>query len=102
MKTTMVFLCLLLIFLFSTTSCQTSEPVRRSPEYTSGRQLADKYAKRDVMGNSCSHNRGRVLAPVIRKHLDAMENEISSDFQTGFSDGYRIYYNQYVDAYCTR
>jgi hypothetical protein len=74
--------------------------VIRSPEYTSGRQLADKYAKKDVMKNTCSHNRGRVLSAVIKKHLEAMGNEKSMDFQTGFSDGYRIYYHQYVDLYC--
>lgn len=102
MKTTMFFLCLVFLLLISTTSCQTSEPVRRSPEYTSGRQLADQYAKRDAMKGSCSHNRGRVLSSVISKHLEAMENEKSMDFQSGFSDGYRVSYHQYVDSYCTR
>jgi predicted secreted protein len=102
MKTTMFLLCLILLLLVSATSCQTSEPVIRSPEYTSGRQLADQYAKKDVMKNACSHSRGKVLSAIIKKHLEAMENNKSEDFKAGFRDGYRVYYHQYVDLYCLR
>lgn len=102
MKTTMFFLCLVFLLLVSTTSCQTSEPVVRNPEYTSGRQVADQYAKKDAMKNTCSHNRGKVLSVIIRKHLDTMGNNKSEDFKAGFTDGYRVYYYQYADTYCIR
>ena len=101
MKNFKFFPRLLFLLLLITTSCQTSEPVKHSPEYLSGKKLADVYAKKDAM-KSCSHKRGKVLSEIIRKHLDAMETEKSEDFQTGFSDGYRLYYLQYADTYCLR
>ncbi|MBW1893419.1 MAG: hypothetical protein JRF40_05740 [Deltaproteobacteria bacterium] len=96
------FLCLLFLLLLSTTSCQTSEPVRRSPEYASGKKLADVYAKKDALKLTCSHHRGKTLSVVIRKHLETMETERSEDFQSGFSAGYKTYFPHYTNIYCGR
>ncbi|MBW1894347.1 MAG: hypothetical protein JRI91_11730 [Deltaproteobacteria bacterium] len=104
MKRFKFFLCLLFLILLSTTSCQTSEPVRNNPEYASGKQLADVYAKKDAMKLTCSfYRRGKwsgVMSSNLRKHLEALRPEKSEDFQSGFSEGYQAYYPEYADTYC--
>ena len=99
MNNVTLYRCLLFLILLSIISCNTSEAVKRSPEYTSGKRLADVYAKNDAM-KSCSRKRGKVLNSVIQKHIEAMGNDKSEDFKSGFSDGYRIYFFQYADTFC--
>ena len=102
MKKNTFSLCFTFLFLFLILSCQIPEPVKRSPEYISGRQLAYEFAKRDVMDMTCSHTKGRVLSAIVNKHLDAMGDDKSEDFKMGFRDGYRVFYQQNIDFYCSK
>lgn len=95
-------LFLLLLLLFATTSCQTSPFFKTSPEYDSGRKLADVYAKKDAMDLNCGfHSRWMgVMSKNLREHLEDLETEKTEDFLSGFSAGYQTYYPEYVDTYC--
>ena len=96
--------CLLISLLFLLASCQTSEPVNKNPDYTSGKQLAEEYAKKDAKKLSCMLYRRNawrnIMSGNLRKHTTELESEKTKDFLNGFIEGYRKYYAEYADTYC--
>ena len=96
------FLMILLLFLLA--SCQTSEPVNKNPDYASGKQLAEEYAKKDAKKLGCMLYRRNawrnIMSGNLSKHTTALENEKTKDFLNGFIEGYRKYYAEYADMYC--
>lgn len=94
---------LFLIFILLS-SCQTWEPANKNPDYASGKQLAEEYAKKDAKKLSCMLYRRNawrnIMSGNLRKHTTELESEKTKDFLNGFIEGYRKYYAEYADTYC--
>ena len=92
----------LIVFLLA--SCQTSAPVKMNPDYNSGKQLAEEYAKKDAKKLHCLLYRRKawqsVMSGNLKEHTAALKNEKTEDFLNGFIEGYRKYYPEYADTYC--
>ena len=94
----------LFLTLFLLVSCQTSEPVKTSPDYVAGKQLAEEYAKKDAKKLNCMFYRRKtwqnIMSGHLRDHTAVLRNEKTEDFLTGCIEGYRKYYAEYANTYC--
>ena len=104
MKKNISVLFLLFPLLFLLVSCQTLEAVKMNPDYVSGKNLAEEYAKKDAQKLHCPYYRSKtwqnIMSRQLNEHTTALKNEKTEDFLNGFIEGYRKYYAEYADTYC--
>lgn len=95
---------MVVLILFLSVSCQTSEPMKMSPDYDLGKQLAETYAKEDAKKLQCMLYRRKawqsIMSGQLKEHTAALKNEKTEEFLNGFIEGYRKYYAEYADTYC--
>ncbi|MCP4116512.1 MAG: hypothetical protein GY737_14090 [Desulfobacteraceae bacterium] len=84
-------------------SCQPLQPIQSYPDYYKGRQLADAYAKTDVITTPCRSHRTGLTIRIMKnrkKHLAALAQDKSESFIRGFYDNYEPAYREHMAFYC--
>ncbi len=75
-------------------------------EYHDGRQYAEQLAKQDALGENCfnlypNHHYSGKGYTYLRHHLKQIEKESRSEsYITGFKNGYKRNFSEFMDLYC--
>jgi hypothetical protein len=97
---------LLLFMMVIASACAGSGYKLNMSEYHEGRQYADQLAKQDARGENCfnlypNHIHSGKMFTYLQHHLKEIKKEERSEsYITGFTNGYKRNFREYMDLYC--
>jgi len=97
---------LLLSMMVIASACAGSGYKLNMSEYHEGRQYAGQLAKQDALSENCfnlhpNHFYGGKMVIHLQHHLKKIEKkERSESYVSGFKNGYKRNFREYMDLYC--